>query len=228
MTFGAVLADPALAFPIVLSIKIALGTFAIHALAGPLLGWALARPAWFGRGLIDVLVTLPMVFPPIVLGFFLLMLLGRGGAMGQWLQAWFDFSFIFTTWGVLLASVVVGLPLVVKPVAAAIAALPPNLAEAARTLGHSEVSIFLHVLLPNIRGVIAAGLLLAAARSLGEVGVTLMLGGNIAGQTNTISLEIYNAVIQGEFQRATVLSVLLGGFSVIVIGALRLWGKERA
>jgi molybdate transport system permease protein len=117
--------------------------------------------------------------------------------------------------------VVVGLPLIVKPVEAAIVALPRNLAEAARTLGHRESTIFLRVILPNIAGAVAAGLLMATARSLGEVGVTLMLGGNILGRTNTISLEIYNAVTVGAFRRALILSAALGLFSVAVLVILR-------
>lgn len=223
-----VFGDPALVFPLLFSLRIAVTTLLIHAMIGPLLGWALARPGWRGRGLVDVMVTLPMVFPPIVLGFFLLVLFGRRGWLGNWLDAGFGFSFVFSVWGVLLASVLVGLPLVVKPIEAAIAALPPSLTEAGRTLGHGEWSIFLRVILPNLRAVLATGLLLATARSLGEVGVTLMLGGNIVGRTNTISLEIYNAVTQGEFARATVLSAGLGLFSVIVILILRLRGPERA
>lgn len=222
-----IVGDPALAFPLFFSLKIAAATLLIHAVLGPLLGWALARSGWRGRGLVDVLVTLPMVFPPIALGFFLLVLLGRRSWLGGWLDASFGFSFVFSAWGVLLASVIVGLPLVVKPMEAAIAALPPSLVEAGRTLGHGEWSIFYHVILPNLHAVLATGLLLAMARSLGEVGVTLMLGGNIVGRTNTVSLEIYNAVTQGEFARATLLSAGLGVFSVIVILILRLRGPER-
>lgn len=223
-----ILSDPALRFPLSFSLRIAAATLLIHAIAGPLLGWALSRPGWRGRGLVDVLVTLPMIFPPIVLGFFLLVVLGRRGPLGGWLDASFGFSFVFSTWGVLLASVLVGLPLVVKPVEAAISALPPSLVEAGRTLGHGEWSIFLRVILPNLHAALATGLLLATARSLGEVGVTLMLGGNIVGRTNTVSLEIYNAVTQGEFARATVLSAGLALFSLFVILILRLRGPAHA
>lgn len=221
-----VLGDPALVFPLLFSLRIAAATLLIHIVLGPLLAWALARPGWRGRGLVDVLVTLPMVFPPIVLGFFLLVVLGRRSWLGGWLDGNFGFSFVFSVWGVLLASVLVGLPLVVKPMEAAIAAMPSSLIEAGRTLGHGEWSIFFHVILPNLRAVLATGLLLATARSLGEVGVTLMLGGNIVGRTNTISLEIYNAVTQGAFARATLLSAGLGLFSILVILTLRMRGPE--
>ncbi|MFV0244456.1 MAG: molybdate ABC transporter permease subunit [Qingshengfaniella sp.] len=220
--------DPVLIFSVLFSLKIAVATLLIHAVIGPLLGWALSRPGWPGRGLLDLLITLPMVLPPIVLGFFLLVLLGRRSWLGGWLDASLGISFVFSVWGVLLASVLVGLPLVVKPIEAAITALPPSLTEAGRTLGHGEWSIFFHVILPNLRAVLATGLLLATARSLGEVGVTLMLGGNIVGRTNTISLEIYNGVTQGDFARATLLSAGLGLFSALVIVTLRLRGPVRA
>ncbi|SOC19007.1 molybdate ABC transporter permease subunit [Rhodobacter maris] len=219
-SLAGVLGDPALAFPLALSLRIALATLAVHATLGIALGWALARRGWWGRGLVDLLVLLPMVFPPIVLGFALLIVLGRRG-LGGWLEAHLGFGFVFTETGVWLASVIVGLPLIVKPVEAAIAALPRNLAEAARTLGHGEAVIFARVILPNIAGAVGAGLLMASARSLGEVGVTLMLGGNILDRTNTISLEIYNAVTVGEFHRALVLSGLLGLVSVAVFVVLR-------
>lgn len=217
---AAVLGDPGLAFPLGLSLRIMAATLCVHATLGVALGWALSKRHWPGRTALDVVVTLPMVFPPIVLGFGLLMLLGRRG-LGGWIEASFGTGFIFSEAGVLLASVIVGLPLVVKPVEAAIAALPPTLAEAARTLGHTEMSIFARVILPNIAGALGAGLLMATARSLGEVGVTLMLGGNILGRTNTISLEIYNAVSVGEFRRALVLSATLGLFSTLVLIVLR-------
>jgi len=143
------------------------------------------------------------------------------GDVDAWLRARFGFSFIFSAWGVLLASVLVGLPLVVKPVEAAILALRPSLAEAGRTLGRGEWSIFLRVILPNLRAALSTGLMPATARSLGEVGVTLMLGGNIVGRTNTLSLEIYNAVTQGQFGRATGLSAGLGLVSALILFAMR-------
>jgi len=109
-----------------------------------------------------------------------------------------------------LAAFVAGLPLVVKPVQSAFENIPRMYAEAARTLGKSEWQIFWRVLLPNIRNALLGGLVLAMGRSLGEVGMTLMLGGNIEGRTVTASLAIYNAVLSGEFEQAASLSILLG------------------
>lgn len=215
------LSDPALAYPALLTAKVAATTLVLHFFLGIGLGWALAQPRWPGRTLLDLLVTLPLVFPPLALGFFLLLLLGRRGPLGAWLDQSFGFSFVFSTHGVLLGTVVAGLPLVVKPIEAAIAGVSRGLGEASRTLGRGEWDTFVHVILPNVRGAIVAGLLLATARSLGEVGITLMLGGNIVGKTNTMSLEIYNAVFNGEYPRAVALSAALGLASIVAFVLMR-------
>jgi molybdate transport system permease protein len=188
---------------------------------GLALGWCLAKPDWPGRTLLDAFVTLPLVFPPLAMGFFLLLLLGRRSPAGQWLEATAGLSFVFTVEGVLLASVVAGLPLVVKPIEAGIASVARSLGEASRTLGRNEWDTFRYVILPNIKGAVAAGLILGTARSLGEVGITLMLGGNIVGRTNTMSLEIYNAVFNGEYPKAIALSAALGIVSLVIFVLLR-------
>jgi molybdate transport system permease protein len=220
------LSDPALAYPAILTLKIAAATLVAHFLLGVSLGWALARPRWPGRLLLDTLVTLPLVFPPLALGFFLLLLLGRRSAVGGWLDQ-HGLSFVFSVEGVLLASIVAGLPLVVKPIEAAIANVARGLGEASRTLGRNEWETFLYVILPNIRGAIVAGLVLGTARSLGEVGITLMLGGNIVGKTNTMSLEIYNAVFNSEYQRAIALSAILGIVSLVIFAILKRTSRAR-
>jgi molybdate transport system permease protein len=213
--------DSSLAFPAALTIKIAVATLLIHFVLGLALGWCLAQPKWPGRTLLDALVTLPLVFPPLAMGFFLLLLLGRRSPTGGWLEATTGLSFVFTTEGVLLASVIAGLPLVVKPIEAGIANVSRSLGEASRTLGRSEWDTFVYVILPNIKSAVAAGLILGTARSLGEVGITLMLGGNIVGKTNTMSLEIYNAVFNGEYPKAIALSAALGIVSLIIFVLLR-------
>ncbi len=217
----AVLADPATRDALWVTLQIAVATVCIHLVAGLALGQALARQGWRGREALDILITLPLVFPPMATGFLLLMLLGRRGPLGAPLFEWFGFEIIFSFWGLLIAAVVAGLPLVVKPVQAGFEGVTARLAEAARTLGKTEFEIFLFVLLPNIRGALAAGLVLGLGRALGEVGITLMLGGNIQGRTVTASLDIYNAVLSGEFQRAAVLSAILGGITVLLFVALR-------
>ena len=164
------------------------------------------------------------MFPPVATGFLLLMLLGRRGPLGAWLGEAWGVEVVFSFWGVLIASLIAGLPLVVKPVQSALESLSARLGEAARVLGKGEPEIFLRVLLPNIRGPLAAGLALGLGRSLGEVGITLMLGGNVSGRTTTVSLEIFNAVGGGEFERAAVLSLLLSLVSLALFAALRRLG----
>lgn len=225
---GAALLDPSLAYPALLTLKVLAITLVVHLILGLVLGWALARPRWPGRGVLDALVTLPLVFPPLAMGFLLLTLLGRRSALGQWLDASLGVNFIFTIKGVILAAVIAGLPLIVKPIEAAIADISRSLGEASRSLGRSEWETFLFVTIPNIRRPLIAGLVLASARSLGEVGITLMVGGNIVGRTNTMSLEIYNAVFNGEYDRAMALSVLLGLVAVAaLLGLRRLTTPER-
>lgn len=223
-TAAALLAEPMVAHALRLTAEVALVTCALHLVLGLALGYLLARPAWFGRAFLDALVTLPLVFPPVATGFVLLMLLGRRGPVGGWLAEHWAVEVVFSFWGVLLASVIAGLPLVVKPVQSALEAVSARLAEAARVLGKNEWQIFLFVLLPNIRGALAAGLVLGLGRSLGEVGITLMLGGNVGGRSTTVSLEIFNAVSAGEFERAAVLSLLLGAVSLGLFAVLRRLG----
>lgn len=220
-TLLSILCDPALLEPAWLTIKVVLTTFIIHMVLGAGLGWALAQPHWPGRTLLDIVVTLPLVFPPMALGFFLLILLGRRSFLAEWLDQGLGLSFVFTVEGVILASVIAGLPLVVKPVESAMRALPKNLLEASRTLGHNEWTGFLRIILPNIKGIFIASLILGTARAIGEVGITLMLGGNIIGKTNTISLEIYNAVFNTEYDRAMALSLALAVVSMGVFILLR-------
>lgn len=212
-----ILQDPATLTCIRLSLVTAGITIPLLAVIGVLLGYVLGR--WKGRwiSLLDFIVSLPLVFPPIAIGFLLLILLGRRSLAGAFLKDTFGIEIIFSFWGVALAAFIAGLPLIVKQVQAAIRNETHRLIEAAYVLGKSPVATFFQVILPSIRKNIAIGLSLAFARSLGEVGVTLMLGGNISGRTNTISLEVYNSVFTGEYDRALVLVILLGAVSLILI-----------
>jgi molybdate transport system permease protein len=214
------LADPGVYGPIWLSAKIALAATLLHLFFGVGIGYLLSRERLPLRGLLDALVTLPLVFPPIATGFFLLLLFGREGWFGEALGT-VGVEVIFTYWGVLLAAFVAGLPLIAKPVQSAIESTAAHYREAAYVLGKSELQTLFWVILPNIRPSIIAGLTLAFGRSMGEVGITLMLGGNIIGQTETVSLAIYNAVFDGSFDRAAALSILLGVISLALFLFLR-------
>jgi molybdate transport system permease protein len=145
------------------------------------------------------------------------MALGRRSLLGGWLREQLGVELLFSFWGVVLAACIAGLPLITKQVQAAVRRDTTGLIEAAYVLGKSRSTTFFCVVLPSIRRSVAIGLFLAFARSLGEVGITLMLGGNIAGRTNTVSLEVYNAVFTGEYDRALVLVALLGTVSFLLI-----------
>jgi len=217
MNFLYILTQPETTAPLWLTLKVLAVSGILHLISGVLLGYYLTGKKSTMRSVVDFLVTLPLVFPPIATGFILLMLLGRAGIIGQALPTDIVFSFP----GVVIASFVAGLPLMVKPVEAALRGDVRRLAEMSRVLGKNDWQTFWFVLLPNVRRNVASGWFLALGRSLGEVGITLMLGGNIIGKTNTLSLEIYNAVFSGEFERALVLSAIIGVFSLTIFIALK-------
>lgn len=217
MDFLHILTQPQTTGPLWLTLKTLAAVGVLHLVTGILVGYYLTSGTGVMRSVTDFLVTLPLVFPPIATGFILLMLLGRAGPVGRFLPV----DVIFSLPGVILASFVAGLPLMVKPVEAALRGDVKRLAEISHVLGKNRWQTFWLVLLPNIRRNVAAGWFLALGRSLGEVGITLMLGGNIIGKTNTLSLEIYNAVFSGEFERALVLSAIIGVFSLSIFIALK-------
>jgi molybdate transport system permease protein len=222
----AILREPDTLAAILLSVRTACVVMPLLAVCGVALGYVLGHRQGRWISALDFLVTLPLVFPPIATGFLLLMLLGRRSMIGSFLQTTMGLEMIFSFWSVVLAAFIAGLPLVVKPVQAAIRGETTRLIEAAYVLGKSPATTFFKVVLPSIRKSILIGLSLAFARSLGEVGVTLMLGGNISGKTSTISLEIYNAVFTGEYDRAFALVFLLGTVSLLlIILTRRLAGK---
>jgi len=210
-----------IAFPIVFTAKVAVISLALHVLFGLLLGYYLGKKSSPMRSVVDTLVTLPLVFPPVALGFLLLLLLGKTGLIGRFVTGVCGLEIIFNFWGVVIAAFIAGLPLIVKPVQAAVQSTAKSLIEASYTLGKSEATTFLFVVIPSIKKSIAGGLSLAFGRSLGEVGLTLMLGGNIVGRTNTLSLEIYNSVFTGEFERAGFLAAVLGSVSLLILLLLR-------
>lgn len=206
--------------PIVLSLKAAAITVLLHLFFGVGFGYVLSKETVRFRGVLDAAITLPLIFPPIATGFVLLLILGRNGVFGSALEK-VGVEVIFSQTGVFVAAFISGLPLVVKPVQSAIESMGKTLREASYALGKSELTTFLKVVLPNIKKVILAGLVLSLGRSFGEVGITLMLGGNIIGKTETVSLAIYNAVFEGNFEKAMILSALLAALSLGIFYSLK-------
>jgi molybdate transport system permease protein len=181
-----------------LTLKVAGWATAINLFLGVGIGYAMARWRFPGRDVLDAALTLPMVMPPTVLGYYLLVLIGTQGPIGAWLLQHFGIRMIFTWQAAVIAAAVVSFPLVFKAARAAFETVDPQLEDAARTLGISEAAVFCRVSLPLAWRGILAGLLLAFARALGEFGATLMVAGSIRGKTQTLSIAVYEAVQAGQ------------------------------
>ena len=200
-----------------LSIRVSLLATLADALVGIPLAYVLAKRRFWGRQALDMLVMLPLVLPPTVTGYYLIVLLGRRGWLGGPLYTLTGWSLPFTWYAAVVAAAVMALPLLVRPARAAIESVNPDLERAAFVLGRSEWRTALEVTLPLARRGIVAGLVLAFARALGEFGATLMLAGNIPGRTTTVPLAIYTAVSTGETAEARVLVLVLTTLSCAVI-----------
>jgi molybdate transport system permease protein len=209
--------DPALDLtPLLLTLKVALLATLLAFAAGVAGGFVLARARFLGKETVDAILTLPMVLPPTVLGYYLLVLIGRNSALGGWLEAHLGIALIFTWQGAVVAAAVVSFPLVLKAARAAFESVEPNLENAARTLGQGEAAVLLRVTLPLAWRGILAGTLLALARAMGEFGATLMVAGNIPGRTQTLSLAVYDAVQSGNDDLAATL-VLITSVTCVVL-----------
>jgi molybdate transport system permease protein len=200
-----------------LSIRVAVLATALNAFVGIPLAYVLARRRFPGKTLVDLVVTLPLVLPPTVTGFYLIVLLGRRGWLGGPLYAATGWSVAFTWYAAVIAATVMALPLLVRTARAAIESVDRDLERAAHTLGRSEWRTAIEVTLPLARNGIVAGLVLAFARALGEFGATLMLAGNIPGRTATVPLAIYTAVQTGESGEALGLVAILTVLSCVVL-----------
>ncbi len=177
----------------------------------------LAKRQFWGKELLDAVLTLPLVLPPTVTGFYLLVLLGRNGLIGSYLFNLTGWQITFTWYAAVVAAAVMALPLMIKSARAAIESVDLQYEGAARSLGRGEISTFFLVVLPLARRGIIAGIVLSFARALGEFGATIMLAGNIVGQTQTMPLAIYQAVFAGEEREAQLLAVVLTAFSILAL-----------
>lgn len=213
-------------FPVFLSLRTALiATIAVTCLGLPL-SRLMARREFPGKDWLESAITLPMVLPPSVVGYGLLMLIGKNGLLGQ-LLAKMGITIFFTWWAAVLASTVVAFPLMYQSAKAAFRSVDENYEKAARTLGAGEVRIFFTITLPLAWPGILAGLVLSFARALGEFGATLMVAGNIPGQTQTIPLAIFFAVDAGDKATAQTLVTIVTVFSFLVIFWANRWAKRR-
>lgn len=206
-------------FPLLLSFRVALIATALVLVVGVALAWLLARRRFVGREVLDAVVTLPLVLPPTVLGYYLLMLFSQNSPAGRAIKLTTGLQLVFTWQGAVLAAALGALPLVVKTSRAAISTVSEQLEDAARTFGKSEWQIFWRITLPLAsRGIIASAML-AFARSLGDFGATLMIAGNIPGRTQTAAIAIYDANQAGRDQDALTLVLILSAVVLTLLYA---------
>jgi molybdate transport system permease protein len=194
--------------PLVLTLKVAIWACVIATVTGGAVALLVARLRFPGREFLDAMMTLPMVMPPTVLGYYLLVLLGRRGVLGQWLHDVLGITLIFTWQGAVVAAAIVAFPLVYKASRAAFEGVDPQFEQAGRVLGKSEAEVFFRVTLPLAWRGILAGAMLAFARAMGEFGATLMIAGSIPGKTQTLSIAVYEAVQAGKDDVANLLVVV--------------------
>lgn len=203
--------------PLLLSFEVATIATVLATALGIGLAGVLATPRIWGRELIDAAITAPMVLPPTVLGYYLLVLLGRESTIGHGFEALFGTPIVFSRGGAVVAASIGALPLITKATRAALEAVDPRLVGAARTLGAGGLRAFFSVSLPLARRGILAGVMLGFARALGDFGVTLMVAGNIPGQTRTASLAIYDAVLSGRDADAVQLCLIMTALAMAVL-----------
>ncbi len=203
--------------PLVLSIKVAGVATVIALVAGVALGWLFARKRFFGSSLLEAVFMLPLVLPPTVIGYAILVAAGRRSPLGAWLREHLDYTIIFSWHGAVVASAVVALPLVLKSASAAFTNVDRTLEATAGTLRQTPFSVFMRITLPLAWPGILAGTLLAFARAMGEFGASLMVAGSIPKQTQTLSMAIYDAVQAGNDDMALLLVVVTSVLSIAVL-----------
>ena len=214
-------------FPLYLTLKVSIFATFFSIIIGLCLAWLMARKDFFGKGILDAVVMQPLVIPPTVLGYYLLVLLGRSGPFGRFLEDTLGITLVFTWKGAVVAAFVASLPLFVRPARASIESVDKNLENAARLLGKTEWGVLKTITIPLAWRGIAAGSVMAFARATGEFGATLMIAGNIPGVTQTLSIAIYDAVQIGNTNMANLLVGIITLFSFSVIYFVNRFTKGR-
>lgn len=214
-------------FPIRLTLQVATLATIISLFIGTFIGYLLARKNIPGRNLIDSLIALPLVLPPTVLGYYLLVLLGANSFIGRIWEQIFGSSLTFTPSAAIIAATVHSLPLMVKSARVAIEEVPLDIENAARTLGASHRKVFFYITLPLAKRGLLAATMLTFTRSLGDFGATIMVAGNIPGQTQTLAVAIYDAVQAGRDSQALFLVVLISGVAFFLLYLVNLLGLSK-
>jgi len=211
--------------PIYLTLKLAAITTLLLLVIGLPVAWWLSRGRSFFKIMLEAVITMPLVLPPSVLGFYLLLAFSPQHGIGLWLQKTFDVQFVFSFKGLVLASVIYSLPFMIAPIKSALQQLPVSLAQASYSLGKSRWQTFVNVLLPNIKPSLLTAIVLTFAHTLGEFGVVLMIGGNIPGVTRVASIAVYDSVEQMDYHSANVYSLILFAITFVLVIAVFIFNK---
>jgi len=203
--------------PIFLTLKLALTTTFILLVVGLPLAYWLAYSKTKSTVIIEAIVSLPLVLPPSVLGFYLLIAFSPENAFGKFLDAYFDLRLVFTFTGLVISSVLYSLPFMVQPVQSGFKSISKNLIDASYTLGKSKWQTVFHVLLPNMKTALLTGIVLSFAHTIGEFGVVLMVGGSIPNETKVVSIAVFDEVTAMNYHNANVYSAILLVFSFVVL-----------
>ena len=212
--------------PLWLTLKLALSTTLIlFIIAVPLANW-LAGDKGIFRVIVQTIVSMPLVLPPTVIGFYLLLAFSPANFFGHWLEAWFNIRLAFSFSGLLIASVIYSLPFMVHPILSGLTSLSPSLKEASWSLGKTRWQTLTKVLLPNIKPSLLTGIVLTFAHTVGEFGVVLMIGGNMPGKTRTASIAIYDEVDASHYYSANVYAGILLALSFVILLALYSFNRK--
>jgi molybdate transport system permease protein len=203
--------------PLILTFKLALLTTLVLVIVGIPLAYGLASWESRWKHILQTLVSMPLILPPTVLGFYLLVAFNPANVFGKFLESAFNLRLVFSFEGLVVASVIYSLPFMVNPIQAGFQSLPSSLAEASFTLGKSKLQTFLHVLLPNIKPSLLTGVVISFAHTVGEFGVILMIGGSIPGETRVASIAIYNEVEALNYGTANFYSLILFGITFSIL-----------
>jgi molybdate transport system permease protein len=214
--------------PIWLTLKLAGITTLLLLIAGLPVAWWLSKSGTFFKTIIEAVITMPLVLPPSVLGFYLLIAFSPRHGMGKWLLDTFNVQFVFSFQGLVLASFIYSMPFMVGPIKSALQQLPASLAQASYTLGKTQWQTFKSVLLPNIKPSLLTAMVLTFAHTLGEFGVVLMIGGSIPNVTRVASIAVYDSVERMDYAAANTYSLILFGITFIMVISVFIFNKHQA
>ena len=212
--------------PLWLTLKLAFfTTLILFFVAIPLANWLASKKNIF-KTIAEVIVSMPLVLPPSVIGFYMLLAFSPGNAFGEFLEKYFHVHLVFSFEGLLIASIIYSLPFMVHPIQSGLSSLSPSLKEASYSLGKTKWQTLIKVLLPNIKSSLLTGIVLTFAHTVGEFGVVLMIGGNIPGKTRTASVAIYDEVEAFNYHNANVYAVILIVLSFVILFIMYLVNRK--